>query len=93
MGKHRVKPEISDMYSRSFQSKGESDVNHVLSYCRYVQSLPVSSERLPATLDTLKPLVQGLWSGMRPNEASGSLGRMGKHCSPTTGVGTVMMLR
>ncbi|KAJ9110206.1 hypothetical protein QFC20_003058 [Naganishia adeliensis] len=55
---------------------GESEVNHVLSYCRYVQSLPVSSERLPSTLDTLKPLVQGLWSGMRPNEASGSSGRM-----------------
>ncbi|KAJ9125427.1 hypothetical protein QFC22_000388 [Naganishia vaughanmartiniae] len=57
-------------------SWGESQVNHVLSYCRYVQSLPYSSEHLQACLETLQPLLQGLWNGMRPENASGSAGKM-----------------
>jgi hypothetical protein len=54
-------------------------VNHVLSFCRYIQSLPDTSERLPSTLNVLEPLVHGLWNGLRPDDASGSTGRMGKH--------------
>lgn len=63
----------------TFSIQGESEVNHVLSFCRYIQSLPDTSERLPSTLNVLEPLVHGLWSGLRPDDASGSTGRMGKH--------------
>ncbi|KAJ9109086.1 hypothetical protein QFC21_000414 [Naganishia friedmannii] len=69
-------PATSSSAVDDLDSWGESQVNHVLSYCRYVQSLPDASEHLPACLDTLQPLLHGLWNGMRPEDASGSAGKM-----------------